>query len=61
LLISNCKLENIIEERQCLALLDPSQRNWFCKSQLVTIIAIGLRNPYAKSETGAGLDLSDVY
>ncbi len=41
----------------CLALLDPSQINWFCISRLVTIIAIGLRNPYAKSESGVGLVL----
>jgi hypothetical protein len=41
----------------CLALLNPSRRNWFRISRLVTMIAIGLRNPYAKSETGAGLVL----
>ncbi len=41
----------------CLALLDPIRRNWLRISRLVTIIAIGLRNPYAKSETGAGLIL----
>jgi hypothetical protein len=39
----------------------PSGRNWFRISWLVTIIAIGLRNPYAKSESGAGLVLYDVY
>jgi hypothetical protein len=36
---------------------DHSQRNWFHISQLVTIIAIGLRNTYAKSESGAGIVL----
>jgi hypothetical protein len=41
----------------CHALLDPSRRNWFRISGLVTMIAIGLQNPYAKSETGAGLVL----
>jgi hypothetical protein len=41
----------------CLSLLDPSQRNWFRISRLLTIIALGLRNPNAKSETGAGLVL----
>ncbi len=41
----------------CLALFDLSRRNWFCISWLVTIIAIGLRNPHAKSESGTGLVL----
>ncbi len=36
---------------------DPRRRNWFRIFRLVTMIAIGLRNPYAKSETGAGLVL----
>jgi hypothetical protein len=34
-----------------------NRRNWFRISRLVTIVAIGLRNLYAKSETGAGLEL----
>jgi hypothetical protein len=38
--------------RYCLALLDPSQRNWFCKSQLTSIVAIGLCKPYAKTKVG---------
>jgi hypothetical protein len=41
----------------CLALFDPSRRNWFRISRLVTIIAIGLSKPYANSESGAGLVL----
>jgi hypothetical protein len=48
---------NAITLSYCIVLLDPSRRNWFRISRLVTIIAIGLRNPYAKSETGAGLVL----
>jgi hypothetical protein len=41
----------------CHTLFDPSWRNWFHISRLVTIIAIGLRNTYAKSDSGAGLVL----
>jgi hypothetical protein len=47
-----------------LALLDSSRRNWFCKSQLKSMVAIGLQNwrncmvaiglqkPYAKTKVG---------
>jgi hypothetical protein len=36
----------------CLALLDPSQRNWFCKSLPTSMVAIGLCKPYAKTKVG---------
>ncbi len=35
-----------------LALLYPSQSNWFRKSQLTSMVAIGLRKPYAKTKAG---------
>jgi hypothetical protein len=47
----------LISKVICLALFDHSGRNWFRISRLMTIIAIGLRNPYVKSESGAGLVL----
>jgi hypothetical protein len=37
------------------------RRNWFLLSQLVTILAIGLWKPYAKSESGMNLVAYDVY
>ncbi len=45
------------QKTECLAPLDPSQRNWFRISRLMTIIARGLLIPCAKSESGAGLVL----
>ncbi len=45
----------------CLAHFDQIRRNWFCISQLMTIVAIGLQKPYAKSESGANLVLYNVY
>ncbi len=36
----------------CLALLDSSQSNWFGKSQLTSLVAIGLQQPYAKTKVG---------
>jgi hypothetical protein len=41
-----------IEYFNCRTLFDLSWRNWFRIARLVTIIAIGLRNPYAKSGAG---------
>ncbi len=37
---------------KCLALFDFSWRNWFCKSQLMSMVAIGLQKPYAKTKVG---------
>ncbi len=36
----------------CLALFDPSQRNCFRKSQLTSVVAIGLQKPFAKMKVG---------
>jgi hypothetical protein len=36
----------------CLTLLNPVWRNWFCKFQLISLVAIGLRKPYAKTKVG---------
>ncbi len=37
------------------------RRNWFHLSQLATIVAMGLRKPYAKSDLGMNLVMYDVY
>ncbi len=37
------------------------RKNWFCMSQLMTIVAIGLQKPYAKSESGTNLVLYNVF
>jgi hypothetical protein len=37
------------------------QRNWLRLSQLVTLVAIGLRKPYDKSESGTNLVMYEVY
>ncbi len=39
-------------ESDCLTLFDPSQRNWFRKSQLTSMVAIDLQKPYAKTKLG---------
>jgi hypothetical protein len=31
---------------------DPSQRNWFRKSQLTSMVVIDLQKPYAKTKLG---------
>ncbi len=36
----------------CLALLNLGQKNWFRKSQLMSMVAIGLGKPYAKTKVG---------
>jgi hypothetical protein len=39
----------------------PSQRNWFRKSQLMSLLAIGLQKPYAKMKVSRQvLHLSDI-
>ncbi len=37
---------------KCLALFDLSRRNWFHKSLLTSMVAIGLWKPYAKTKVG---------
>ncbi len=49
------------EVSSCLAHFDPIQRNWFRTSRLATIVAIGLRKSYAKSESIANLVKYDVF
>jgi hypothetical protein len=48
--------DSVAKERggmgDCLALLDLSQRKRFCKSQLTSIVAIGLQKPYDKTKVG---------
>jgi hypothetical protein len=41
-----------IWHKYCLAFLDPSWRNWFHISQLASMLAIGIRQPYAKMKVG---------
>ncbi len=36
-------------------------RNWFFLSRLVTIVAVNLEKPYAKSESGMNLVMYNVY
>ncbi len=46
----------------CLALLDPVRRNWFRIFRLPTMVVIGLRKSYTKSESGSNLEsFYDVY
>jgi hypothetical protein len=42
----------VAEYFDCLALLSPSQRNWFRKSHLMSMVAIGLQKLYAKIKVG---------
>jgi hypothetical protein len=50
----------------CLALLSPSQRNWFSKSQQTSMVAISLKKPYDKMNVGKScscmmfIDMADV-
>jgi hypothetical protein len=50
-----------IESQQCCGTfpgdfvfhpLNPSWRNWFRKSQLTSMVALGLRKPYAQTKAG---------
>ncbi len=46
----------------CLALLDPSQRNWFHKSQLTSMVEIALWRPCAKTKVDESCTCTyDVY
>jgi hypothetical protein len=54
-------LVSSLETLRCLAIFDPIMRKWFHISRLTAIVAIGLRKPYAKSESGANLGMYDVY
>jgi hypothetical protein len=38
--------------QNCLSVLNLSQSHWFRKSQLTSMVAIGLQKPYAKMKVG---------
>jgi hypothetical protein len=41
-----------VHHGDCLDLLNPSQRYWIRKSQLTSMMTIGLQKPYAKTLVG---------
>ncbi len=41
-LLGDSSFKEVLLVDTCLVLVDPSRRNWFCKSQLTSVVAIGL-------------------
>jgi hypothetical protein len=57
LLVCNCYIPYLVTKSSCLTLLDPTWRNWFCKS---SIVAVGLQNPMLRWKK-VSLVMYDVY
>jgi hypothetical protein len=51
-LILYCTMYSTVHMGKCLTLLNPSWRNWYCISQLKSMVAKAFATPHARTKVG---------